>query len=150
MNEQEDVPVAEACATDTPNETPSDTAADAAINPDALRQHRIAAKTAQALTAPDLTVGNIGALGAGLMRAAQLLERRINEELAKCIATEAPLTTVLPLVDTLLRVERQIERYVQLEMRITHRQQAAVGQNSIGPLEQLRAMRLSSGHQAKF
>jgi hypothetical protein len=93
----------------------------------AERLSRVLDYQAQSLAKEDALEANLGSINSGLMRVVLWLDQIIEEAIEIGPLSVEYLQTVLPAIDTHLRVTRQVDRFAQIEQR------AAAARQSTAP-----------------
>jgi hypothetical protein len=83
-----------------------------------LRAMRIDDLSAESLQNPDSFQACLGAAIAGIMKNDQILQERITRALATDSGALSDVAAVVPTIDISLRLERQAERYGQLNIKL--------------------------------
>jgi hypothetical protein len=82
------------------------------------RSQRIADYCAAALENPCPLAADVGVVNSDLMRVQCFVQEALNHAIAEIIPTLTGLASVTPGIDTLLKVNKQIDRYTQLEIQL--------------------------------
>ena len=106
---------------DTPTDTPTDTAADEC--PD-LEMRRIQDLLAESLALPNAFAANLGAQNSGLRKMAYRMQQAIEKALDQGPAELEEFEDVMPAIETLLKITKQVDRYSQLSMKLEEAQAA--------------------------
>jgi hypothetical protein len=85
---------------------------------DKRRARRISDLAAESLQHHDSFQACLGASVAGILAIDQSLQERVTRALAADSGELADVSTVLPAIDTILRLERQVERFGQLTTKL--------------------------------
>jgi len=89
------------------------------LESETLRKQRIDDFQRNALADPDALQANLGAINGGLMRLSYRMEAAIEASLAQIRDPAERFERLGPAIDTFLKVARQIDRYAQLDRRLS-------------------------------